>query len=227
MGSSALKAAKVPFQEPFVFNNSALFVNPDKSFNGSMFWKMGKRSFDDFFTALSSTPPRSLQLTSEVLKKRQELELDILHIHKQIEEGTLKQANIEDVERIIEQNKSLIEANKNFTYKTKRHEIKKIQLKAGIHTTTCLTCNRTCHENCVFADNNDKYKCSAMTDGYCRECPNKCHWEMHKNLPYRFETVVIEEINDYENLKKEYMQAKEVADKKKVWWIVSGMLSTS
>ena len=49
---NALKAANVPFEQIFVFNNSALFVNPAKSVNGPLFWKMGKRSFDDFFIAL-------------------------------------------------------------------------------------------------------------------------------------------------------------------------------
>jgi hypothetical protein len=54
-----------------------------------------------------------------------------------------------------------------------------------IYTTTCLNCNFTCHDNCAFSDDSDKKDCAAMNrDGYCENCPGKCYWQQHKNVPY-------------------------------------------
>ena len=35
-------------------------------------------------------------------------------------------------------------------------------LPAGTYVTNCRVCNKTCHDNCAFADDNDKARCSAM-----------------------------------------------------------------
>ena len=35
-------------------------------------------------------------------------------------------------------------------------------LPSGTYVTNCRVCNSTCHDNCAFADDNDKAKCSAM-----------------------------------------------------------------
>ena len=51
----AVKAANVPYQAFFKFNNSALFASKsaDDDFD-RMFWKMGTKSFDEFFKMFSS-----------------------------------------------------------------------------------------------------------------------------------------------------------------------------
>ena len=203
----AVKSSNVPFKKAFVFNNSALFVNPAKSQNGKFFWKMGKESFDDFFTALSSMEARSLKLTSQVLQKRRQLEVDISSIQSQVREGTNKLAEIRQHEEILDQHKREADANRNFTAKIKTPKVKQVPLQAGIHTTTCLVCNRTCHDNCAYADNKDKASCVAMTNGYCRECPRKCIWNEHKNVPYLFEYTEVEETITYDGLKKKYEEA--------------------
>lgn len=77
-----------------------------------------------------------------------------------------------------------IEENKNFTYSVLEPKIEKIDLAPGIHTTTCLNCNRTCHENCIFSNNEDKAKCIAMNKSFCTICPKKCWWFMHVNYPF-------------------------------------------
>ena len=149
-----------------------------------------------------------------MLRKRQELELDILGIHCQLKEGTERLEILRQEEEILHQHERLIEANQNFMYKTKRYEVNKTNLPVGIHTTTCLKCTRTCHANCTYANNNDKHKCSAMTNRYCRVCPLKCSWDVHKNLPYRFDLVEIEKNGTYEELKSKYLQAKDDAGQK-------------
>ena len=47
-------------------------------------------------------------------------------------------------------------------------------------------CNYTCHEVCVFGDDKDKIKCSAIDQetGNCRICKKKCQWDKHKNAKF-------------------------------------------
>ena len=45
----AIKEAGITHHGTFIFNNSALFVDPDKTPNGRIFWKMGKQGFKIFF----------------------------------------------------------------------------------------------------------------------------------------------------------------------------------
>ncbi|XP_029942959.1 uncharacterized protein LOC115385019 [Salarias fasciatus] len=72
----------------FKFNNSALFASnchrdnrddsedDDDNFD-EMFWKMGAKSMEKFFTALDKMNTKSLLMTKEVLKERKQLETAI------------------------------------------------------------------------------------------------------------------------------------------------------
>lgn len=125
-------------------------------------------------------------------------------------------------EIIMHQREMEIETNKQFTYTVEVDQPRKIDISGqGIYTTTCLKCNFTCHFKCKYADDEDKYRCSAMDSSqFCKVCPGHCYWREHKNLPYliQFETVV--ETRTSEDLKKKY----ETAQKGKLK--VSDMLTT-
>ena len=106
----AIKAAKIPFQQCFKFNNSALFsrIDTDGSHFNSMFWKIGSSSFDNFFVSFSRAEMKSLTLTREVLKERQQLETLILEI-QQVKLGLniigaslLKKSSTESVKQRVE-----------------------------------------------------------------------------------------------------------------------------
>ncbi|RYP23820.1 hypothetical protein DL765_000897 [Monosporascus sp. GIB2] len=58
----------------------------------------------------------------------------------------------------------------------------------GKATTLCLDCNFTCHEICVFGDDEDKINCAAMTDGKCIMCKGRCKWDRHRNARYTITT---------------------------------------
>ena len=75
-------------------------------------------------------------------------------------------------------------------------------------TSTCLVCSYTCHANCGIPNDDEKNNCSAMTNGYCTVCPQKCHWQKHANLPYRFEYYTENEVRTDHNLKKQHESAK-------------------
>lgn len=82
--------------------------------------------------------------------------------------------------------KNDIEQNTNFEYELDRLKVIQVDLTPGQYVTNCVNCTLTCHENCAYSDDNDKMKCSAMTNGKCTVCKNKCAWNVHKNMPYTF-----------------------------------------
>ena len=101
----AIKAANIPYRKFFKFNNSAIYPHSEQTYQDAfgssgeeddggdfshMFWDMGMKSFENFFTRFKVVEPQSLQLTNEVLKERQRLETTINSLQPQINEGLAK-----------------------------------------------------------------------------------------------------------------------------------------
>lgn len=227
---SALKAAHVPFQSSYKFNNSALFASSGKSDEasfGNLFWKMGHESFRIFLEDLKLVESRSLQLTTEVLQIRKCLEATIQGLQPQIAEGMNQLNTIRQERQILERHKTDIAANRNFHYKVEEIHMKKIDLRPGQYVTNCLTCNRTCHFPCAIPNDQDKMRCAAMRNGSCTVCPNKCVWSMHNNNSYRFETYPVTVEKTYDELKQKYEIAqKEEKKQRSVIGKVSGAFSS-
>ena len=210
----AVKAAKVPYQAFFKFNNSALFASKsaDDEFD-RMFWKMGTKSFHEFFDKFSDAQTQSLQLSREVIQEREALETTIQGLQPQIKAGLAKIDELRQERQILKDHEADILTNKDFTYKVEVTKQRKIDLPRGTYTTNCLTCNYTCHDDCIYADDADKYNCSAMGPGRgtknaeCEVCPEKCSWKMHKNNPYRFELYQDYQTRTSDALKKRYVSA--------------------
>ena len=74
----AVNKAGIKYQASFKFNNSTLFAdNSQETEDGNfdeMFWKMGMRSFENFFTHIDKIETKSLLQTREVIKERERLE---------------------------------------------------------------------------------------------------------------------------------------------------------
>lgn len=191
------------------FNNSAIFTSSISQFN-KMFWDLGIASFVVFIEKLKNLPQKSLESSKNVLRARQSIEEDIIDFKSKLDEGLSIMQEIESTRTLIEKNAKKIKDSKNFTYTVKVTKFKKIDLKPGIHTTNCMTCNRTCHKNCSYADDSQKKKCCAIDKktGKCKRCDNHCDWTCHKNLPYIFELYEEEETKTYDNLKKEFFDSK-------------------
>ena len=77
----AVRAACVPYQASFKFNNSALFASKsaDDEFD-SMFQKMSTKSFAEYFKQFSNAQAQSLQLSREVIQERETLEVTISRV---------------------------------------------------------------------------------------------------------------------------------------------------
>ncbi|KAK1879796.1 Cell division control protein 11 [Dissostichus eleginoides] len=105
----AIKASGVPCPKTedglpvhFTFNNSALFAQNQSSAAAAdssrdeedggfdqMFWKMGVKSMNMFFVALNKLTTKSLTMTKEVLRERQQLKISALNFKENVE--TLEQ----------------------------------------------------------------------------------------------------------------------------------------
>ena len=201
----AVKTAKIPFQQCFKFNNSALFSRTDNDFN-SMFWKMGVGSFANFFDKFNKAEMKSLTMTREVLKERQQLETLIPGLQVQVKVGLNQMDAIQQEEDALKNHEKSIMENKNFTYHVKEQKIKKVDLPAGTNTTTCRKCNFTCHDDCIYSDDRSKAGCSAMSGGKCTVCPGHCDWTEHSNVPYRIDHYSVQ-------VQKTYNAQKELHDK--------------
>ena len=209
----AARAAGVPFSNHFKFNNSALFASIQASDEfDEMFWRMGKKSFEDFFHHFFLAKTQSLQQSREVLKERECLETTLQGLQPQIQAGLGKIDELRQESQILNEHEAGVIANKDFAYTVTITKQRKIDLPVGHYVTNCLNCNYTCHKDCKYAKDEDKFKCSAMNkqgskDATCKVCPQKCSWEVHVNNPYRFELYQEQENRTIDDLKAKYDSA--------------------
>jgi hypothetical protein len=146
-------------------------------------------------------------LTREVLRERENLQVTIQGIQRLIIQGIAELDEIEKVERIVNQHRLDIDANRNYTTRIVIQKEEQIHSPPGLSVTNCIICNCTCHKGCIYSDDNDKIKCCAMSGEYCTVCPRKCHWQQHKNQPFYWEHRVVEEVRTAEEIKRKYMGA--------------------
>ena len=209
----AIEDAKIPNSgKYFKFNNSALFADNkanEESFD-AMFWKMGFKSIKAFFADFEKAESVCLDLTKEVLQEREQLQALLEGLNPQITMGLNKIEEMRKEEIVMQQREMKIETNKEFTYEVEIDKPRKVDISGqGIYTTTCLKCNFTCHADCAYADDGDKYQCCAMDSSkYCTVCPGHCYWNEHKNLPYLIEFDTVIETRTSEDLKKKYETAQ-------------------
>ena len=214
----AVREAKIPHSGFFPFNNSALFFRSSESSFSKMFWDMGYASLKDFFIKFQQAGAVSLQMTREVLKERQQLETIINGIQPQINAGLAKIDELRQEEQMLKANESKIIANKDFKYKIPVTKQRQIPLPHGQYVTNCANCHSTCHDDCAFADDKDKWKCSAMDDGdqsnaTCKVCVGRCTWRKHFNNGYTFEFYEEMETRTSQELYERYTEAKTAKDK--------------
>ena len=216
---AAISEAKIECKKHYKFNNSALFASNKQSADDEddedfdrMFWKMGFVSFKKFFDEFTKAQEVSLSLTKEVLEERKKLELTVQGLQQQISAGVAKLEELRQEEQILNQREAEIASNKDFTYTITVTKQDKVDLPTGQYVTNCLTCNFTCHLNCAFADDKDKYLCSAMdgrgiADASCTVCPQNCFWQNHVNNPYHFKIYQEDEVKTSQELKDKYQTA--------------------
>ena len=204
----SVKAAGIPYVDTFKFNNSALFEKSENEFD-KLFWKMGIKSFQVALNKLQVVEPKSLQLTREVLKEREHLEVLIQGLRQKIQIALGKISELQQEQEIMKQHAAAIKDNKDFTYTVKVVNMKKTELAHGVYVTNCLNCHTTCHYPCGIPRDQDKQGCAAMgPNGECERCKGNCIWRDHVNNGYMIEMEIVSKTRTYENLKQRYHEAK-------------------
>ncbi|XP_038574884.1 uncharacterized protein si:ch73-170d6.2 [Micropterus salmoides] len=209
----------------FKFNNSALFADNKSSAAGSrsgddededggfdqMFWNMGTKSMKRFFAALNLIETKSLTLTKEVLRERQQLENSVENLQEQVKVQLAKLEEIKETSEILKEHEAEISRNENFEFEvTVKKPFQKDISGTGNYITNCQQCHVTCHYPCAYANDADKRECAAMgSDGCCTECPGKCFWSVHFNQKYKWEYKEVKEKRTVNELKEKYLKASE------------------
>lgn len=208
---AAMKEAELPFDSWYVFNNSGLFASNDENESSlaPMFWDMGNKSFKKFFDCLDKLPTKSLQQTQQVLHQRERLEIIIQNLQPQVDAGLSKLHELNQEIEILNNHERAIKDNENFEYVVDETKQIKTELPHGQHTTNCLQCNVTCHASCAYANDEDKINCSAMRNGVCTVCDQKCSWQQHANTPYIFTFETVQVKKTYAEKLAKYRQAGE------------------
>ena len=158
--------------------------------------------------------PKSLALTQEVLKERENLEATIQGVQEQVRMGLMKLSELEQEERILEKFKAEIEVNENFSFEIDVPKVYTVKLANGTYATNCLNCNSTCHFPCNIPKDEDKSGCSAMSNGSCTVCVGKCIWNVHVNNGCRIEITTKKETRTFTDLKRRYTYASEQKSQK-------------
>ncbi|XP_067462960.1 uncharacterized protein [Thunnus thynnus] len=207
----------------FKFNNSALFADngciserahdedsdeDDDKFD-EMFWNMGAKSMEKFFTALGKMTTKSLLMTQEVLKERKHLETAVEGLQPQVKAGLAKLEEIKTTKEKIKEHETVMTSNENFEIEVDIIKpVKKQLTKKGEFITNCQKCSVTCHYPCGIANDNRKRDCTAMDGaGMCTVCPGKCIWSVHLNQTYKWDYVKVKEKQTVQELKEKYEKA--------------------
>lgn len=210
-----LQKAGIKYSDLFTFNNSALFSkndNPqDRSYRvGKMFWDLGFESFTSFFSEFEKLQSVSLIITREVLNERKHLETVVDGLLPQIQRAQNELNRLLQIENIVDQHKVEVNANKNFTQTITVPKSRRENTRTGQYVTNCRNCNHTCHKNCAFNDDSDKFCCSAMKyagnaeKAYCGVCPGRCSWRSHVNNDFYYESYEEVEVITLKDLKDKF-----------------------
>ena len=202
---NALKESDFPFNKNkwFVFNNSELFKTPAKRNQHSQAcWDCTVENVVRFHNKLAHEQLTSLAGTCQVIEEKEKLKRIINAISEEIDRMITREDQIKEYADKMEADKRKI----NEYTKMVSANIK-VKIPTKNVTTFCTNCTFTCHEDCSIADNSDKARCWAMTDGYCRICPNHCKWDWHQNQPFIYKDKDTKTLEALPEKKEEFEKA--------------------
>ena len=127
---NAVKEAGIPVDKYYKFNNSALYAANTNPIT-EMFWNIGIESYREFLKQFERARPVSLRLTQEVLQEQETLETVIVGLQERTAMGMSLLNRLKSEIKILEDNRSVIEANGNFEYEVCEDTMKKFDLEKG------------------------------------------------------------------------------------------------
>ncbi|KAK2896119.1 hypothetical protein Q8A73_015607 [Channa argus] len=194
----------------FKFNSSALFAHNKSSHVSSqqMIWERGTKLMKRFFGALNIMDTKSLTLTKEVLRERQQLENSVGQLQEQVK---VELAKLQDINETTEKlNKHWVEISRNENFEFEVTVTKPVQVDVSSTEdffTNCQQCHMTCH----YPHGDDgKTGCATLgSDGRCTVCPGKCYWNVHFIQKFRWDYKEVKENRTVKELKEKYLEAAE------------------
>ncbi|XP_063058259.1 uncharacterized protein LOC134451788 [Engraulis encrasicolus] len=183
---SALKEADVPCAkdvngEPvhFQFNNRQSKDHKEKEKKKYQeAWERGYCSLERFMIFLEKADVKELSMTEKVLRERKRLEACVNNIQDAIRMEELKQNQLQQTQRALEENIEKMGRNENFTYEVEEpfKQLEPINLPWRYLTKKATCCTR-CEENCHYPGCwwvKDLAWCSAMKNNRCTVCTRRC-----------------------------------------------------
>ena len=140
-----LQVAKVPYSNMYYkFNLGDLYnMKQTCEFNRG-YWKMGAKSFKSFFKDLGLTEAKSLQLTKDVVQKRNELEDALSNIQENIMVEFNDLQKLDKERALLKKYEVEIDKNRNFTYEVDEQFVEVEPLKGNVVAINCKICYVTC-----------------------------------------------------------------------------------
>jgi hypothetical protein len=161
-------------------------------------------SFKNFIDKLKTLTTKSLTLSKTVLSERNNLNVSVENLQLQLQIGLNKMTSIRDLFDKIDSAQKTINGSKNFKTYVENDQVVKEDLPPKTYTTLCVIYNHTCHQICLFSNDEEKRLCAAIRAENCTEWEGKCHWILHHNSPYIIKIVKVKKKITLEDLKKKY-----------------------
>ncbi|XP_053388220.1 uncharacterized protein LOC128551398 [Mercenaria mercenaria] len=191
---TALEESKLPLGNIFYLNQfhhfSRCMAHPSAVLL-KKYWSVLVTTISEFFAFVENVAPCTLQLTLTILNER----ISVMEVNRklqnEIESVSTQVQRLQGDVRQKQKYEHEMKQNENFEVEVMKMRVDTERLPAGRKdVTSCLTCSYTCHDDCCVPEN--KKECSAMGEnGFCKECPNKCHWSRHTNTPFVFKYVEV------------------------------------
>ncbi|XP_073693726.1 uncharacterized protein [Garra rufa] len=175
-------------------------------------WEDSMDGMKHLLESLDEKNRSSLELTSDVLIQRIQLEALTFNLQLQVQEKELKKAEKLQIQEAMVQNKDKIETCKNFTIKINKTVKEKVPIesKSWKHrkATTCTVCEENCHEfDCWWGSTPSK--CEVMKNGFCTVCTGGCHHSKHVKENKKYIIKTLNTTVEYDSVKKKYEKAQE------------------
>lgn len=198
-----LEINDIRVNESFLVNFSSLFQQIHHA--SKIFWDSNFQGLTSFFEQLQKTVHKTLLGNTDsdffTLNKRLS---QIADLQPEVNEDLVALAEIKMHTKTMIAHKDEILSTGNFKYQIEEIKQTKENLQSGKHVTNCMLCFFTCHKACLIKDDARKESCSAMENGYCKECADHCIWSVHRNTPYIYHYTSTQVTKSYDEMKTSY-----------------------
>ena len=169
-------------------NNSAFRITGAGNYKDPKvrsWWKLSMEGQQEVLRMLESMDPVPTAQSAQVTHDRISLSDTCTIVEKKVFQTATEAANLLlNLDAISK----AIGASPGEKVPVKKIDVVQKNVKPGKFTTLCIYCNHTCHEVCIYKDDDDKQRCAAMdgrvNNAHCTVCPKRCVWRKHKNASF-------------------------------------------